>query len=108
LSASLANFTAPDEFSEQVGFLRCTATARVRLMVFNQSIYWRRGFSPVGGQGVFWEAEEEMPPIRGSFEEACDVIQVRAAIPAAQLPAGARQAQVSISTRTADEGPADG
>jgi hypothetical protein len=103
VSASLGNFTAPDEYSESVGFLRCPSTVRVRLNVSNQSIFWRRGFSPIGGQGIVWEEEEEQPPIRASFNDKCDVIQVRAAIPAAQLPEGVLQAQVNIAARTAAE-----
>jgi hypothetical protein len=90
---------APDEYSESTGFLRCPATTRIRINVFNQPIFWRRGFAPPGGQGISWEPEEEQPPIRASFEEQCDAIQVRAAILAGSLAAGSRQAMVTISTR---------
>jgi len=103
MSASLANFTAPDEYSEQVGFLRCQGSVRVRINVSNQSIFWRRGTGLVGGNVGNWEPEEELPPGRYSLNDRCDVVQVRAAVPAASLPEKAQQAQVSLSTRTAEE-----
>jgi hypothetical protein len=103
MSAALANFTAPDAYSEKVGFLRCQDTVRVRLNVSNQSVFWRRGAGMVGGNVGNWEAEEELPPGRYSLNDRCDAIQIRAAIPAASLPPGALQAQVNLSTRTAQE-----
>lgn len=103
MSASLPNFTAPDAYSEDVGFLRCQSTVRVRVNVSNQAIFWRRGHGLVGGSVGNWEPEEELPPIPASLNDRCDAIQVRAAVPAASLPEGANQAQVSISTRTAEE-----
>lgn len=103
MSASLPNFTAPDEYSEAVGFLRCQETARVRLNVHNQSIFWRRGYGLVGGNVGDWQPEEELPPGIYSLNDRCDALQVRAAIAAAELPAGAAQAQVTVSTRTAGE-----
>lgn len=103
MSGSLANFTAPDEYSEVVGFLRCQSTVRVRLNVANQSIFWRRGHGAVGGNVGSWEPEEELPPGIFSLNDECDAIQVRAAVPAAKLPTGVASAQVSLSTRTAGE-----
>ncbi len=103
MSAALANFTAPDAYSEAVGFLRCQDTVRVRLNVSNQSIFWRRGTGLAGGNVGNWEPEEELPPGRYSLNDRCDALQVRAAIPAANLPPEAKQAQVSLTTRTAEE-----
>lgn len=103
MSATLPNFTAPDEYSESTGFLRCQETVRVRINVSNQSIFWRRGSGLVGGNVGNWEPEEELPPGRYSLNDLCDAIQVRAAVPAAKLPVGSLQAQVSVSTRTAQE-----
>ena len=103
MSANLANFTAPDAYSESVGFLRCQDTVRVRINVSNQSVFWRRGTGLVGGNVGNWEPEEELPPGRYSLNDHCDVVQVRAAIPAASLPVEALRAQVSLATRTADE-----
>jgi hypothetical protein len=103
VSASLDNFTAPDEYSDSVGFLRCQESARVRIHVANQAIFWRRGHGVAGGGVGNWEAEEELPPGLFSLNDSFDAIQVRAAVPAAELPAGALAAQVSLSTRTAAE-----
>jgi hypothetical protein len=108
VSGALANFTAPDVYEEKVGFLRCQGTARVRINVHNQSIFWRRGFGLAGGNVGNWEAEEELPPGIYSLNDSCDAIQVRAAIPKAQLEKLALlQAQVSLSTRTPGELSAD-
>jgi hypothetical protein len=103
MSANLPNFTAPDEYEEGNGFIRCQDTVRVRINVSNQSIFWRRGSGAAGGSVGNWEPEEELPPGRYSLNDRCDAIQVRAAIPAASLPPGKQQAQVSLSTRTAAE-----
>jgi hypothetical protein len=103
VSASLANFTAPDAYSEKVGSLRCQDTVRVRLNVHNQSIFWRRGTGMVGGGVGNWEPEEELPPGTYSLNDRCDSLQVRAAVPAAALPPGVLAAQVTLSTRTAAE-----
>lgn len=103
MSASLANFTAPDEYTEEVGFLRCQGTARVRINVANQSIFWQRGSGAAGGNVGNWEPEEELPPGIYSLNDSCDAIRVRAAVKAASLPAGSMPAQVSLATRTAEE-----
>lgn len=102
MSAALNNVTAPDEYSE-AATLRCQDTARVRLAVYNQAIYWQRGFGDVGGAIAWTEPEEFMPPRTDSLDERCDAIRVRAAIRAAELPLGAKQAQVTITTRTEAE-----
>jgi hypothetical protein len=102
MSAALNNVTAPDEY-DATSLLLCLNTARVRLQVFNQGIYWRRGFSPPGGQGVWWEPEEFVAPNVFSLNERCDYLQFRAAIPASEIPEGQNQAQVTIATRTLNE-----
>jgi hypothetical protein len=103
MSANLENFTAPDAYSEAVGFLRCQGTVRVRINVANQSIFWRRGSGAAGGNVGNWEPEEELPPGIYSLNDSCDAIQVRAALPAASLPVGSLSAQVNVATRTAAE-----
>lgn len=103
MSASLNKVTAPDDYSQAV-ILSCPNAARVRIQVFNQGIFWRRGFQHPGGGGVSYpEPEESLAPGLYSFAEDCDQVQVRAAVPAAQLPAGASQAVVSLSARTLEE-----
>lgn len=103
MSATLDNFTAPDAYSEEVGFLRCQESVRVRLNVHNQSIFWRRGHGLAGGNVGDWDPEEELPPGIYSLNDIFDAIGVRAAVPAAALPKGVTQAQVTLSTRTAAE-----
>lgn len=101
MSAALNNVTAPDEYTP-AATLFCPKTVRVRLQVNNQAIYWQRGVQQPGG-GVEFPAsapEEFQPPGAVVFEEECDLIRVRAAIPAASLPLGIKQAQVTIATRT--------
>lgn len=103
MSATLPNFTAPDDFGAGAGQLFCPGTVRIRFNVNNQAIYWRRGLSPAGGQGIHWEEEEYLPPGVYSLGERCEYVQVRAAVPAAGLPEGATQAQVSIAARTLED-----
>jgi hypothetical protein len=104
MSAALNNITAPDVYSATQGTLSCPGSARVRLLINNQAIFWKRGFQNPGGGGVeYTEPEEFLPPGLYSFDEHCDAIQVRAATPAAQLPEGSIQAQVTIATRTPRE-----
>jgi hypothetical protein len=102
VSGSLPNVTAPDAYGT-TGTLSCPATARVRLLVNNNGIWWRRGVRPPGGGGVFYEAEEFLIPGLYSLDELCDLIQVRAAIPLAKIAEGESQAQVTVTTRTATE-----
>jgi hypothetical protein len=100
LSATLPNFTAPDSYGD-AGQLLCPKTVRVRFNINNAAIFWRRGMSPAGGQGIHWEEEEFLPPGVYSLNERCELLQVRAAIPAAEVEG--LQAQVSIATRTAED-----
>lgn len=100
MSASLPNFTAPDEYEQALGFLRCQDAVRVRISVANQNVFWQRGFGGAGGSVGRWEPEEELPVGQYSLNERCDAVRFRAAIPAAKVT---RQAQVTVSTRTIAE-----
>lgn len=93
MSASLPNVATQDNYAGATT-LPCPRAARVRLVVANAAIYWRRG----AGEQVpsYSEPEEYLPPGVFSFDEDCDAIQVRSAV-------AAQPAQVSISTRTAEE-----
>jgi hypothetical protein len=103
MSAALSSFEAPDAYSLTVGFLRCQDTVRVRINVSNQPIFWRRGYGFAGGAVGNWEPEEELPPAPYILNDKCDAIQIRAAIPKASLAVGAKQARVTIATRTRQE-----
>lgn len=99
MSAAINNVTAPDAF-EGASTLLCPKSVRVRIFVSNQAIWWQRGYGPPGGE-VRWELEEEfLPPSSYSLTESCDALRFRAAVPAAQIPAGQHQAQVTVTTRT--------
>jgi hypothetical protein len=102
MGAPLNNVKAPDEFSESAGFLYCPGTTHFRLQVFNQAVYWRRGFNGEGGIGIQWDNYEEfLPPGMHEIPDACDALQVRAAVPAAILAERKKApAQVTIATRT--------
>lgn len=103
MSAALNNVTAPDAYSP-AATLVCANTARVRMLVNNQAIYWRRGVQRPGGGGIeFGNPEEFLLPGVYSLDEVCDVIAVRAALKAAELLTGEKQAQVTITTRTREE-----
>lgn len=102
MSAALNNITAPDNYTAG-STLACPKTARVRLVVNNNSIYWRRGRQPAGGGGIFYEAEEFLLPGVYSLDEICEVVQIRAAIAAAKLTSEEKVAQVTVTTRTAEE-----
>lgn len=103
MSSVLNNVTAPDAYTT-ASTLSCPGTVRVRLQVNNQAIYWQRGESSPGGGGINWaEREELLLPTSASLDENCDAIRIRAAIPLAKIPAGGTQAQVTITTRTAEE-----
>jgi hypothetical protein len=102
VSAALNNVQAPDTYTT-AATLSCPNTARVRLQINNQSIYWQRGYGSPGGGGIEWQPEEFLLPMTASLDERCDAIRIRAAVPAAKLPAGSEQARVTIGTRTAEE-----
>lgn len=105
MAAAKNNFTAPDSY-DGTGLIPCPNSGRVRMFVNNQSVYWRRGFQVPGGAGVRWEAEEFLIPGIYSFNDRCDMVEVRAALTLAEVEAlegEQQQAQITIATRTLDE-----
>lgn len=87
--------TAPDSYSPSLT-IEDTPIKRIVLDVINQGIYWQLKRA-VGTTGVWEDTEVFMPPgsrvlSRGSITG----IRVRAAIKAANLPAGSPQAVVTI------------
>jgi hypothetical protein len=102
MGAPLNNITAPDVYEEAHGFLYCPGTTLLRFKVYNQAIYWRRAFLDAGS--LQWDAHEEfLGPGPHEIPDRCDAIQIRAAVLAAQLPAGRIPAQVTVATRTSTE-----
>jgi len=91
--------TAPDSYgtrSGQPGWLTCVGAQAITMQVFNASIVWQAG---IGSPPLFDDSPEiNQAPAYRSGPLRCDAIRYRAAVPAAQLPAGQTQATVSIDT----------
>ena len=97
-SEALNAITAPDSYTP-LASIQDTPISRILIDVVNQPIYWqlkrRSGGSPYAGD---WEGVEVymLPGSRTIQRSGIVGIRVRAAIPAAQLPAGAFQAVVTV------------
>lgn len=90
----LNNQTAPDAYEEAAQII-CPGATRLNLIVSNQAIYYELGDTPANGTIPTWRSEVYCPPSYQSLDQNFDAIRVRAAIPAAQIPAGSLQAQVT-------------
>lgn len=98
----LNNVTAPDAYTNAIQIVGAFGV-RLRILVSNQAIYYRVGQNNAGG-GINWNsAEFFLPPGFYSLDETIDALQIRAAIPAAQIPSNEMQAQVSARILTAQE-----
>lgn len=92
--------TAPDAYGTKAGvpgYLACHGAEVVTLQVFNSAIVWQLG---IGSPPVFDNAiapEVNQAPAYRSMSRRADAVRYRAAVPLAQLPAGA-QATVAIDT----------
>lgn len=96
MSAALNNITAPDEYAEP-DVAMSVGAREIMLLVNNQAIYWQRGHGPPGGAIEWNEPEEFLPPNSYVFDRyTCDAVRVRAAVPAGELPPGAKPAQVTV------------
>ncbi|HET7047859.1 MAG TPA: hypothetical protein VFI54_06265 [Solirubrobacteraceae bacterium] len=100
MSWALNNITAPDAYTSASTLQNLPFPGRVNLDVTNQAIYWQlqQASGPTGmnTEGT-WQREVFMGPgSRTLFRAGVRGIRVRAAVPAASLPAGATQARVTI------------
>lgn len=91
----LNNITAPDAYTTAAQIISPTA-ARFNLKIANQAIYVQLGDAS-HGVAISWRFEEFFTPGFYSLDHNADAIQIRAAIPAAQIPTGQVQAQVTVS-----------
>jgi hypothetical protein len=96
---ALNNITAPDSYTQTATLAHLPPIARINLDVANNAIYWQ--LQQARGTGLYteggWGPEVYMAPgSRSLYRPGTTGIRIRAAIPAAQLPAGAQQAQVTI------------
>lgn len=94
--------TAPDSYGVKPGdpgYLACQGATVLTLQVFNGAVVWQRG---IGSPPVFDNSvapEINQAPAYRSTSQRADAIRFRAAVPAAQLPAGQAVATVSIDTQ---------
>lgn len=96
---AMNNITAPDQYADASTLENVNGVTRVNIDVANQAIYWQLKIA--GGSGLYsegsWDQEVFMlPGSRSLFRPRIQGIRIRAAIPAAQLPAGGSPAQVTV------------
>jgi hypothetical protein len=97
---ALNNITAPDAYADAATMINLPFPSRINLDVVNQAIYWQlqqaAGPTSLSTEGT-WQTEVFMlPGSRSLYRPYTRGIRVRAAIPAASLPAGTSQAQVTV------------
>lgn len=100
MSYTINALTAPDSYST-ASTIENVPINSIVLDVSNQGIYWQLKLSLGTGSGGVWETSETymLPgsrPIQSDTPGEIVGIRVRAAIPAANLPAGANQAIVTV------------
>lgn len=98
-SFPLNNITAPDAYTAAATLEQLPVLEHINLDVVNAAIYWSLKQSSNLATDVTgtWQPEVFMLPGSRTLRRAGMVgIRVRAAVPAAQLPAGASQAQVTV------------
>lgn len=96
---ALNNITAPDSYQPSSTLANLNGVTRINLDVTNAGIYWQLQLT--SGTGLYtegtWDTEVFMASgSRSLFRNGITGIRVRAAIPAAQIPAGSSQAQVTV------------
>jgi hypothetical protein len=97
-SWALNNITAPDFYTDAATLNNLPWPQRINLDVANQAIWWQ--VSEVDARALYtearWTGETYMTPgSRTLLRAGLRGIRFRAAIPAAQIPAGTYQAQVT-------------
>lgn len=99
-SWALNNVTAPDAYSTAATLDNLPYPSWVNLDVANQAIYWQlkqaSGPTPMYTEGTWGTEVYMVPGSRTLLRQKMRGIRVRAATPAAQLPAGQAQAQVTV------------
>lgn len=96
---ALNNVIAPDAYSSTATLLNLNSVTRINIDTVNQGIYWQ--LQRATGSGLYtegsWDQEVFMAPgSRSLFRTGITGVRVRAAIPAASLPAGSFQALVTV------------
>lgn len=96
---ALNNITAPDSYTPAATLLNLNGVTRINIDVTNQGIYWQ--LQRATGTGLFTEGswDQEVFMANGSrslFRTGITGVRIRAATPAASLPSGSSQAQVTV------------
>jgi hypothetical protein len=99
VSWAINNLTAPDTYTQASTLDNLPTINRVNIDAVNASIYWQ--LKQVSGTGLYtegsWGPEVFMlPGSRPLYRPGIIGIRFRAAVPAAQLPTGGSQAQVTV------------
>ena len=99
MNAALNAVTAPDAYTPSSTLAPGVFLDHFNIDVANQAIYWQPFVAPANGTAgmAVWGAEVYMPP--GSRSITRDYLcgaRFRAAIPLASLPAGGKQAVVTL------------
>lgn len=99
-NAALNNITAPDAYAQQATLDTGGWVEHINIDVANSAIYWqiKQASRPTDTPGMAtWQAEVFMPPgSKSLYRGGVTGIRFRAAVLAAQLPAGTAQAQVTV------------
>lgn len=100
MSWAINNLTAPDNFTDAATLDNLPWPSSVNIDVANQAIYWqiKQVSSParLHTEGTWQEATYMLPGSRSIYRTGIRGFRFRAATPAASLPAGASQAQVTV------------
>ena len=95
-SETLNAITAPDNYSDLYS-IQGTPIHHFNIDVNNGAIYWQLQKAAYGATGTWESTEVYMTPgSRSIYRAGVTGIRVRAAIPAASLPAGQLQSVVTI------------
>lgn len=101
---AINNLTAPDTYTPSSTLDNLSAVQSVNIDTQNQSIYWqvKQINTPSGlyTEGSWQEETYMLPGSRSIYRANVQGFRFRAAIPAAQLPAGQPQAQVTVEAVT--------
>jgi hypothetical protein len=99
MSWALNNVTAPDAYSAAATLDNLPFPTRLNIDVANQAIYWQLKQSTGSGlstEGTWGQEVYMTPGSRTLFRSGVRGVRVRAAVTAANLPAGSTQAHVTV------------
>ena len=98
-SWTLDNITAPDNYTAASTLDQLPVLDHVNIDVANGGIFWQLKLAsgPTNPEAGSWDTEvRQNTGSRSLYRKGMVGIRIRAAVPAASLPAGAIQAQVNV------------